>query len=318
MLPIKGKPLEEWVPDFNPQKENDPQDPLTKVRLEVGQRADLLATKFFKKKVREEEHKSNVPTLEKTSFKSDDYPYILTTEVGQAEALQKVKTYPEKKKGIFLGFAYEFNYHLLAERSTEHAFICDINKRMHMLYKFIAKTIVGCETRADFLQAKKNEFEKYKDIYFGFEDGVERIIDYFKETEYSWLSSDEKFLKIKQLYLDKKIHHLNLDLEKDTKFFEELGTWATDKGYVLDVVYVSNIPEWIKRTGLISAVKENLLKIMAPETVLIDARLIDPKSGPEIHVRSKSDQDFLSFDSARKQVGKGIKRQRSGLDFLTH
>lgn len=311
MLPLNNgmqRQSTEWV--------NDPQDPLTKVRTEVGLRADALAEKFFKKKA-EEEHKSNVPTLTNTNFRADDFPYVMTTEVGQAEALKMISSYPKKENGLFLGFAFEFNYHLLAERSVNHAFICDINKRMHTLYHFIAKTIVVSETRESFLQALQIEFEENKEDYFGFSDGVEKVFEYFTRTGYSWLSSDEKFLNIKQLYLDKKIHHLNLDLEKDSKFFEELKKWAADKDYVFDSVYVSNIPEWIVQTGNISSVKENLLKIVTPKTLFIDAKLTGERGqGPVIRITTniQDDQDFPSFDALRKRGVAGKKRRLAGID----
>lgn len=315
----------ERVADFSMQKASQTQDPLSKVREEVGQRADALAERFFKKKRMREEEKSNVPTLEKKQvapaqlneknlftvdrevFEYNDFPYIVTSEKGQAEALEKVRGYPEKKNGIFLGFAFEFNYHLLAERSVQHAFICDINLRMHMLYKFIENNIVGCESREAFLQKLKAEFEKKKNKYFGFSDGVEKIIDYFKETQYSWLSSDEKFLKIRQLYRDKKIQHLNLNLEKDFQAFERLKNWATQNGYEFDVVYVSNIPEWVIRTGSISALKGNLLKIITEKTLLIDARLENSKDSPVIRVSTKQDPTFLSFEQPKRK-SKTVKR----------
>ena len=155
--------------------------------------------------------------MEPKDFYLDETPYILTTEVGQPAALEFIRSINPLKNGLYLGFAFEFNYHLLAERPFELAWICDVNSRMHTLYKFIETTIVTTPNRDSFIEAFRKELFEKGDHYFSYEGGfAEKVIAHYLNEKFSWLHSEEKFLRIRSLYMERKIHHVNLNLVEDS------------------------------------------------------------------------------------------------------
>ena len=264
------------------------------------------------------------PAMEPKEFYLDEPPYILTSEVGQLDALELLRPINPLKNGIYLGFAFEFNYHLLAERPFELAWICDINSRMHTLYKFIETTIITTPTRDSFIEAFRKELFEKGGYYFSHEGGfAEKVLAHYLNEKFSWLHSEEKFLRIRSLYREHKIHHVNLNLVEDSGYFAQMKMWADDAGFRFDTVYVSNIPEWVQRSDMVSVarMKANLLKIVSPETNFIDARQPNFESGePKIRL-TRGIYDAESFpDFSPPRRVKGLRRvnpaMRSGLASL--
>lgn len=349
--------------DIQPLAESPPN--FTQVRKDVGNRAALLAKKHIKtaRKLsnggdeqpnaskRDIENQSQLansqlgvvqgtpkrnravhpfPVMEPKEFYSDEPPYVLTTEIGQQAALESIRLRNPLKNGIYLGFAFEFNYHLLAERPFELAWICDINSRMHTLYQFIETTIVTTPTRDSFIEAFRKELEAKGDYYFSHEGGfAKKVIDHYLNEKFSWLHSEEKFLRIQDLYRNHRIHHVNLNIVDDSGYFAQMKMWAETNGYRFDTIYVSNIPEWLQRTDLVSVtkMKANLLKIMSPETHFIDAKQTSFEHGEPV-VRITRDifdaESFPEFAPPPRLKGRAHMRplqvqqpqQRSGLASL--
>ena len=308
--------------------ELEPKNPKTKMPitkeillLQEKENTENASTPLYEKTI-SMISKTAFPQIHKEKYESDEEPYIITSEEGQTEALQKISQYPLKPKGIFLGFALEFNYHLLALRPTNMALICDINARMHNLYNFIAQTIVVENmNRQKFLLSLKNELETNKEYYFSTEDiNIDNVIKHYSEKEFSWLFSDEKFLKVQNLYLDGKIKHLNLDLEKDKQFFVSLEEWMKQENYTLDVVYVSNIPEWFQTlgNGRIDKMKRNLLNVMDSNTIFVDAKKKDSSGSPIVRVSINIDNEkgFPSFEAERRKKTKSLNPFLSGSHLL--
>ncbi|MCB1072581.1 MAG: hypothetical protein KDK96_05690, partial [Chlamydiia bacterium] len=73
-----------------------------------------------------------------------------------------------RSNGVLLGFANEFNYNILAIRRMERAIICDINKRMHTFYKWVANNIKKYDSPEEFLQALKSEIDSNPEYYLRF------------------------------------------------------------------------------------------------------------------------------------------------------
>lgn len=303
---------------------------------DLSSRADDLAKRFFEKAKNdlcsENERSqtqntfiedSSFPKLPEKPFLDDSAPYILTTEIGQLDALAVLSNIPPNK-GIYLGFSFEFNYHLLAERPAELALICDINAQMHSLYRFIASNIVICSSREEFLELFQVSLQN--PIYsFAYQEKrlASEAINYFISQKYSWLYSDEKFSIIKNLYLQNKIQHLNLDLVEDSSFFSKIKRWADKMQLSFDIIYVSNIPEWFMRSNplKVTKMKANLLKIISPQTIFIDAKQTEFETGsPVIRITQHiSDaQSFPSFKTPHRKKRKMVVRneQLSGLEYI--
>ncbi len=207
-------------------------------------------------------------------------PYIICNEKGIEETLQKISQEPEKEHGVYLGFAFEFNYNVLVQRCVECAFICDIDGKLNQLYHWVEKTICQVKSSRDFLDLFRTMLSENSSFYFGIGwDGTEEVIDHFSKTEYGWLSSESKFTKIQSLYREGKIKHLNINLIKDCQTFEAIGAWMTKHHYTLDVLYISNIPEWIEGMQERERLRENIMNILCQDTILIDAKKIPDKGG---------------------------------------
>lgn len=329
----------------------DDQPRFTRIRLDVGARADrMVRQRLLKSKEDVSLHDSEMsnrsltfnynpeltqiqpkrriieppfPTIEKTEFSDDSNPYILTTEIGQSAALEQLRLLKPNKEGLYLGFAFEFNYHVLAERPVKFAWIGDINKKMHTIYQFIETTIVKTENKDAFIEAFRKELEEKEVYYFSWKEQFpSKVIDYYLTREFSWLYTEEKFQRIRNLYLNHQIQHVNLDLVKDTSFFVQLKKWADFHNCQFDIVYASNIPEWLQRTSYLATttMKANLLQIMSPQTIFIDAKQEAFECGEPILRLTQYIQDAESFPHFHPARNKGSVRmkplQLSGMNFL--
>lgn len=222
-------------------------------------------------KLTSSEHAAFLTTVDyRTRAAPGEPPYLKSTESGHAESLEEMKAIPTKANGVYLGFAFEFNYHLLAERPIQKAYICDINPRMLALYEDIEKLVLQHEDRNAFIKAFRSALSTHSEYYFGLSEPLEEVLTHLTTLEHSWLASDRKYETIRGLYLNHKIVHLSLDVAKDRAQFEEIAQELQKNQWVLDCVYLSNIPEWLYNSGSLSALRNNLGLIISTDTVLID------------------------------------------------
>lgn len=263
-----------------------------------------------------EKKKFTLDVAQKTSLKGDspgDPPYLMTTETGHKEALKEIFALPTPSNGVYLGFAFEFNYHVLAKREVQKAFICDVNPRMHSLYQWIAQTIVNIPDRKVFLEKFEAELNQHPDYYLRFPATAQETIEHFISHRWSWLYSDANYAQIRQLYCEGKIEHRYLNLTDKTGQFQDLGNWARDNGYIFDIVYLSNIPEWIWNAGYhhIQTMQENLKALLSPSTMLVDAKKERWETGaPKVRMTTDvSKEGFPSFRPPKR--GRTSKRDDS-------
>lgn len=213
-----------------------------------------------------------VPPSTRESYE-DGVLYLVTTECGQNENLAKLSETPPKSNGVLLGFAYEYNYNILAVRPMARAIICDINGRMHEFYQWTADNIPKYETPKEFLKAFKKKIDENVDRYLHIGRNSTEVIEHYKQ-DFMWTSTLTSYEIVRNMYMNGKIAHVNLNLSKDTVYFNQLRFWAERYGYVFDVIYLSNIPEWIHNDGMqaVERMRNNLMEILSPETLLIDAK----------------------------------------------
>lgn len=246
-----------------------------------------------------------VPPSHHTGYLADDPPYLKTTECGQVDALHDLFQRMTRSNGVLLGFANEFNYNILAIRPMEGAIICDINKRMHTFYEWVANNIKKYDSPEEFLQALKSEIDSNPKYYLRFPATSEELITHYQQ-DFMWTSNVTSYQKVREMYMNGQIIHSNLDLINDSAYFDYLRRSAEQNGYVFDSVYVSNIFEWAERSGgsSVNKAKENLLKILSPDTLFIDAKQEFYETGePKLRITTgiKSLDDFPSFKPSRKR-----------------
>ena len=238
----------------------------------------------------------------KTNASPGQPPYLKTTESGQAESLEEMKTIPTKPNGVYLGFAFEFNYHLLAERPIQKAYICDINPRMLALYEDIERLVVQHEDRNAFVKTLRSELSTYSEYYFGLSEPIEEVLTHLTTLEHSWLASDRKYETIRNLYLNDKIVHLSLNLGGSSVPFQELAQELRRNEWILDCVYLSNIPEWLHNSRNLDALENNLGLILSTDTVLIDAKKEFWESGmPKVRITHNPQTKLPDFRPSKKR-----------------
>jgi len=237
-------------------------------------------------------------------------PYLKSTESGHAESLEEMRAIPAKDNGVYLGFAFEFNYHLLAERPVQKAYICDINPRMLALYEDIERLVVQHEDRNAFIKALRSELSTYSEYYFGLSEPVEEVLTHLTTLEHSWLASDRKYETIRGLYLNHKIVHLSLDVAKDRARFEEIAQELQRNRWVLDCVYLSNIPEWLYNSRNLDALENNLGLILSTDTVLIDAKKEFWESGmPKVRITRDPMAKLPNFNPNKRRKTRVLSRR---------
>ena len=246
----------------------------------------------------------------RTSASPGEPPYLKSTESGHAESLEEMKTIPTKADGVYLGFAFEFNYHLLAERPVQKAYICDINPRMLALYQDIERLVVQHEDRSAFIKAFRSELSTHSEYYFGLSEPVEEVLTHLTTLEHSWLASDRKYETIRGLYLNHKIVHLSLDVAKDRARFQEISQELQRNQWVLDCVYLSNIPEWLYNSRSLGALSDNLGLIMSADTVLIDAKKEFWESGmPKVRITRDPKTKLPNFNPNKRRRVSALSRR---------
>ncbi len=249
-------------------------------------------------------------TDHRTSTSPGEPPYLKSTESGHAESLEEMKAIPTKDNGVYLGFAFEFNYHLLAERPVQKAYICDINPRMLALYEDIERLVVQYEDRNEFIKAFKSELGSHSEYYFGLTEPLEGVLTHLTTLEHSWLASDRKYETIRNLYLNHKIVHLSLDVAKDRAQFEEIAQELQRNRWVLDCVYLSNIPEWLYNSGSLGALSDNLGLIMSADTVLIDAKKEFWETGmPKVRITRDPVAKLPDFKPSKRRKTRVLSRR---------
>lgn len=251
-----------------------------------------------------------VPPSHQKGYLADEPPYLKTTECGQVEALDDLFQRKTKSNGVLLGFANEFNYNILAIRPMKRAIICDINKRMHTFYEWVANNIKKHDSPEAFLQALKSEIDSNPGYYLRFPATSEELIAHYQQ-DFMWTSNVASYQKVRGMYMNGLITHINLDLINDSAYFDDLRLWAEQNGYVFDSVYVSNIFEWAQRSegSSVNKAKENLLKIVSPDTLFIDAKQEFWETGePKIRISTgiQSGDDFPSFKPSRKRTARTL------------
>jgi hypothetical protein len=178
--------------------------------------------------------------------------YVACNELEIDQTLAKIDRLKDDKKAVYVGFSCNFNFSAIAKRRPSVAFICDINVRTQQVVRFIISQIKQSAQMADFkLQFHAHLLANAKP-YFAFTqlDEAKKYVDEEVakcEKQGAWLTSEEDYQFLRQLALKGAIHYLNLDMT-DTVSLIKLRDWIDTQGKQLDLLYLSNVPEWVKRS----------------------------------------------------------------------
>ncbi len=217
--------------------------------------------------------------------------HVLCNELGQTEVLEKLN--PSRSNGIHLGFSCWLNFDILAERKTPFAILCDFDPNMVALLDLMEQAIQRSKTPEEFMKNFWSNLSSQTELKFqGFLglDGslIDYKIFYNQMNEKGWLSSQEKFQTIKEMYAQDRIIHRLLDIT-DEESFDKINKWAKNHSLAFDTLYTSNIPEWLYSSNInTDKMHKNTEKIIDPQTIVITAQKLNQlgKEGPKLSLTS--------------------------------
>jgi len=257
-------------------------------RIAIEARAESLIDKTVSRKRPHAEISQgafhNFP-LEKTKPLSlDRVHYVLSNEKGQTKLFSELAPVSTRSNGIHLGFACWLNFDLIALRKPQFAILCDIDTDMIALLDLIKETVKTSSTQDEFIEAFWQKLSKTNN--FSGLLGKKEILnkERFREKMQSkgWLSSQENFLTVKQMYFDGKIIHRVLNVTDTSGKFTQIQSWARENQLAFDTIYLSNIVEWVK--GNQTPMNQNIDKLMDAQTCVISAWKENPLTGsPLLH-----------------------------------
>lgn len=242
--------------------------------------------------------------------------YVLCNEMGQGEILSQLT--PSRSNGMHLGFACWMNFDILAERNTPYAILCDYDENMIALLNLMKKTILQSNTPEEFMCQFWDELSSREELNFTSFIGIDTHVDraQFEEQmrEKGWLSTPEKFQFVKEMYLEGRILHRQLNVA-DTTAFDQLKAWADSHRLVFDTIYTSNIPEWLFHSrGDLQAMMANVERLMDPQSIAITAqtRNQQTKEGPTLHLGT-GEHPELRYRASVKQAERASGASRTSL-----
>lgn len=250
--------------------------------------------------------------LNRRSFRYDPsffhgHPFLLTTETGHPGIFQAIDKVAEDEESHYLGFAFEFNYNLLARRKFKKAYICDIAPCMAHLYGWVQDAVMRTDSRKEFMAQFQEELFVHHDRYFPELDMVsdKMLIAYLQDVfthyatyDYSWLRDDASYSRVRALYQNGQIVHFKLNLAQDTGTITALAQEASRLGRVFGVLYITNIAEWVrfKDNDNYDTMIQSLELLLSKQTLLVDSKRAKPFKGLAASRLSVGEIPDFTFD----------------------
>lgn len=206
-------------------------------------------------------------------------PYILTNEVNLKETGRILTIYPNPKRPFHIGFSCWHNFDLIVARQSCGAIVADISDCVFEFYSETKKCVIRAENRESFVNDMLNSFkdDRYQRKYC--REKLSFYIDQLEKElfrEESWLSTDEGFNFIKDLYQNNRIVHLRLDIV-DTESFFKIKVFLDENSLSLDTLYVTNIADWLIKIGndergnVLEKMVQSIMSVASAETLIVHA-----------------------------------------------
>lgn len=204
-----------------------------------------------------------IPLFEK-SFQVNEVPYVKCNEADQIASLRELATIPIPENGAHVGWSIEFNFKVMVLRNPKLVILCDINQRVLDFHRLFEKVILSSESKEDFVHCLTSALAQEEDYFFL---KSMRTLARAMRSFRNWLT-EEGFQTLRQLYIEKRVHTVVLNVLDREGRFQQLAAWINEMGYTIDTVYASNISTWIiKEEPFFS----NLQQLIGEQTIFIDA-----------------------------------------------
>jgi hypothetical protein len=233
--------------------------------------------------------------------------FLVTNEMGQEDVQDSLENMPTRGNAI-VGTSCFMTLNLASIPRDgvpiEHIAIFDIADRVSLFWNNIAPLIERAQNREEFLQNLREDLEQNAHSYFNLKGvSADKVAErkfeeltYEMDLELSWLSNDERFTKVQEIFRRNRFAFHQLDFTNPEQVGRFLGGLERN-GARIDTFYVSNIgevtpsyPQYIESVRLI------------PNNAIFIRSATDEESEGPIQILSNSPDPSLS----RKAFGKSL------------
>jgi len=207
-------------------------------------------------------------------------PFVATNEYGKDETFGKLSKHPTVGNAA-IGVSGFCLLDMCAQtKGVEHIFLVDIGKRVADFWGKMQPIICESSDRHEVLKKTADLLRSNAKTYYTGSNSFSpdslahgMIQDLYNEigAGKSWLSSDDNFEKIQEIFQKNRFHFLPYDLT-DTQAFEALGKVCHENGIVFRLCYISNVYEYLDNANQRDAFAQSLDQVIAPKTVVINTR----------------------------------------------
>ncbi|HEX2579107.1 MAG TPA: hypothetical protein VHK67_01725 [Rhabdochlamydiaceae bacterium] len=207
-------------------------------------------------------------------------PYIGCNERGQETTLAALTpSTVSAENRVHLGFSVWFNFDLMAVSKPSYGIICDVDDNVMDIYKGIAGALEKSSNRGEFVTYFRQFLEASSEHLYALPpEEMSKLFDIDAELirPGSWLSSEASFQVIKNLATKSRLLFLNVNIT-DKQAFIQLKTWLDTNHLELDILYASNIIDWLKDELSQQSYLLNLKMVSTSNTRFIQASTPTPR-----------------------------------------
>jgi hypothetical protein len=241
--------------------------------------------------------------------------YIVTNEANHAEVIESLAKQPAFGNTL-VGVSALANLNMAAVReSVSNVLIIDPSSKVRLFMENFSLIIKAYETKESCLQALRAHIATYLNpdytTPFSIESGrVKRDVEWYNsklDAQESFFSSDLKFCKIRNLFLEHKVAFLEGDFS-DSSLVSEVAKRFNELKLTLDTLYLSNILDLMTQDRMGDFAK-NLQLLISGECLVVDTFEKPFKTTKYLSKALKDDvlDRFVYSSTFSEKTGSGLK-----------
>jgi len=208
-------------------------------------------------------------------------PYIITNET-QCGVARRILGANRDRPGVHIGVSCWENYNIMLASGSTHGILFDSSAQVVSLNDRTAQCIQACQDRTQFMEQFLKYSEEDADIPLVVDQDKDMARDNSPnrlrrelEDPTSWLGSDANYQAIRQMYLDRKIVHIQMDAA-DATAMKVIATWLEQNQFSCSTFYLSNVRDWILNAVVKKIATEHDIPLDDPEALIEIGTMIAP------------------------------------------